>query len=184
MRVAVLGLGAMGRRHLRAVSQVPALELVAIADRRPESLEAAGVSPGVLRGVDPFSVLQAARPDLVVIATHAPSHHVLTQAALDAGARRVLCEKPMASSVAEADAMVEAARAKGARLAVNHGRRAEPLYRWVAAQIRSGDWGALRSVRIACPGMTGAFEEPPAWTRPVTGNACSSFCGRSRLETA
>jgi predicted dehydrogenase len=149
----VLGLGAMGRRHLRAVALLPELELVAIADRRPESLDAPDVAARVLRGVDPFSVLQASRPDLAIIATHAPSHHALTLAALEAGARRILCEKPMAPSVAEADAMVEAARAHGARLAVNHGRRVEPVYGWAAAQIRSGHWGDQRSVRIACPGI-------------------------------
>jgi predicted dehydrogenase len=153
MKVAVLGLGAMGRRHLRAVAQVPELELVALADHSPQSLDAAEAPAGVLRGLDAVSVLQASRPDLAVIATHAPSHHALTQAALQAGVRRILCEKPMASSVAEADAMVEAARAHGARLAVNHGRRVEPLYRWVAERVGSGEWGELRSVRITCPGI-------------------------------
>ena len=44
--------------------------------------------------------------------------------------------------------------------------------------------GAPVKMRIACPGLTGAFEAPPAWTRPAIGNACSSFCGRSRLATA
>ena len=34
--------------------------------------------------------------------------------------------------------------------------------------------GAPVKMRIACPGLSGAFAEPPAWTRPVTGNACSS----------
>jgi predicted dehydrogenase len=153
MKVAVLGLGAMGRRHLAAVAQVPALEIAGVADVREDTLSAAGVPPGVRRSTDARELLAAVRPDLAIIATHAPSHHDLVTAALESGATRILCEKPMASSVAEADAMVEAASARGARLSVNHGRRVDPLYRWVAARIADGSWGELRTIRIACPGI-------------------------------
>jgi predicted dehydrogenase len=153
MKVAVLGLGAMGRRHLTAVAGVTGLELVAIADLRRDALDAADAPSGIRRSTDPFELLRAVRPDLAVIATHAPSHRDLALAALEAGVGRILCEKPMASSVAEADEMIEAARRRGARLTVNHGRRVEPLYRWVAARVQSGDWGELRTIRVVCPGI-------------------------------
>jgi predicted dehydrogenase len=153
MKAAVLGLGGMGRRHLAALARIPGLEVAAVADRRPEALAAAGTPSSVRRFTSAVDLLSSVRPDLAVVATHAPSHHDLTRAALDAGVRRILCEKPMASSVAEADAMIEAARARGVRLAVNHGRRVEPFYRWAAAQVGSGAWGDLRTIRVACPGI-------------------------------
>jgi hypothetical protein len=44
--------------------------------------------------------------------------------------------------------------------------------------------GAPVKMRIACPAVSGKSEAPPAWTRPATANARSSFCGRSRPATA
>jgi predicted dehydrogenase len=151
MRVALVGLGVMGRRHVQAIDRFRDLELVGVCDREEAAL-ALGPA-GVPRFEDPRRLLEEGRPDLLIVATHAPSHHDLVLAGLRAGVRRILCEKPIACSVAEAEAMVSEANRLGALLAVNHSRRHVPAYRWLAAAMRSGSWGALRSIRSSCPGI-------------------------------
>ena len=68
------------------------------------------------------AMLARERPDLVLIATHAPQHHAQTLAAAARGIH-VFCEKPLALDLREADAMVAACDAAGVRLGVNHIKR-------------------------------------------------------------
>ncbi len=153
MKAAILGFGPMGKRHAAAVGRVPGLALVAVADRRPEALASEGIAPEVARYDDALRLLGELRPELVVVATNAPSHPALVVAAVAQGARAVLCEKPVACSLAQARTMEDACRAGGVRLAVNHCRRHVSAYEWVRDRIASGHWGALRGVRMACPGI-------------------------------
>jgi predicted dehydrogenase len=151
-RVAIIGMGPMGRRHLQAVSKVAEAELVAVADGRAEALASAD-----LNGARPFSdaqrMLDEVHPDVVIVSTNGPSHHPLVLAAIAAGARGILCEKPMACSVAEAEEMSSRARESGCALAVNHWRRHMPAYQWMANHLQSGAWGELRSMRCGLPGI-------------------------------
>ena len=153
MRVGIVGFGPMGKRHAAAVACAPGLELVAVADRRPEAFESKELEGSVLQYSDALSLIEEARPELVVVATNAPSHSAVVMAAVEHGARAVLCEKPIACSLAEADLMIRACDLAGARLAVNHCLRHVPAYGWVRERIASGLWGTLRGVRMASPGI-------------------------------
>src|SRR5215468_6222182 len=117
MRVALVGLGVMGRRHLEAVRSLEGMDLVGVCDRSEAALEKA--PPDIPCFRDPARLLEERRPDLLIVATHAPSHHGLVLAAIESGVRRILCEKPIACSVAEAEAMVREAERRGALLVVN-----------------------------------------------------------------
>jgi predicted dehydrogenase len=152
MKAAIIGMGPMGKRHVTALGHVPGLELVAVADRRTEALRSTDLSPKVRRFDDAIQLLDEVRPELVIVATNAPSHHSLVEASVALGAKAILCEKPMACSLATARAMGDACRAAGVRLAVNHCRRHVAAYGWIRERVESGHWGALRGVRIACPG--------------------------------
>lgn len=150
-RAAVVGLGPMGQRHLRALRLVETVELVAASDMSSEALAGADLN-GARRYGDAHSMLIEARPDMVIVATNGPSHHQLVLGAVASGARSVLCEKPMACSIAEAEEMISVARKNGCALAVNHSRRHVPAYSWLAQQIQRGAWGELRSVQSNSPG--------------------------------
>ena len=84
--------------------------------------------------------------DLVDICTPEFLHAEQTIAAAAAG-KHVHCEKPMAASVAEADAMIDACRRAGVRLMVGHSRRFTPRYRQIKAAIDSGEVGSVLFVR-------------------------------------
>ena len=142
--------GAMGRRHLQALSSL-SVEVVAIADQSQKALEQA-LNIVSLEShqlfTDPVRLLQEARPEFVVVSTTAPGHAPLTIEAARCGAQYILCEKPMAPSLPACDAMIEACRQKGALLAINHGNRAPLHYQELKRQLAQGLIGAWRSLTI------------------------------------
>jgi predicted dehydrogenase len=142
----------MGQRHLQAVRQVENADLVAVADVRAEALAAADLS-GKRAYTDVQRMLTEVRPDVVIVATNAPSHHELVLSAIALGARGVLCEKPLACSVAEAEEIILASQTHECAVGVNFCRRHVPGYRWLAERLQSGQWGQLRSMQGTWPGI-------------------------------
>ena len=118
----VIGYGSVGRRHARALAALaPALVIV---ERQDTARGLAVREHPAARVVDCLEALDGDgfpwSSALAVIATWGPSHATLFHALADRGVRRILCEKPMASSVRDAWAMVERAERAGVSLAVDH----------------------------------------------------------------
>ncbi|MDC8758878.1 Gfo/Idh/MocA family protein [Janthinobacterium fluminis] len=151
LRVAVIGLGRMGVRHLQAAQQL-GMQVCGVADTAAPALQMAqdgyGVAPAACF-TDAYAMLEAVRPQALVIATTAPSHAPFVLAAAAQGVRHILCEKPMATSLADAEAMIAACRDAGAGLAVNHQMRFMPQYTRVKALIGSAELGPLSSILVA-----------------------------------
>lgn len=133
LRTAVVGCGAFGRHHARVYSQNPECELVGVYDRDPAraaavAREAAGAP--VLPSLD--AVIRAAQAVSVAVPTvaHTETAIALMQAGLD-----VLVEKPIAPSLAEADRMIEAARAHGRILMVGHLERFNPAVQLIRPRL-------------------------------------------------
>lgn len=127
------------------------MTLCGIADRSTSALESAREASRLDPGAcftDAHAMLRERKPSAVVVATTAPSHAELVQAAADTGVGYILCEKPMATSLAEADTMIEACRRSGSRLAVNHQMRFMPKCTSVKALLGSDELGALSSVIV------------------------------------
>jgi predicted dehydrogenase len=141
----------MGRSHLLAAAGL-GLSIRSICDVNPRNLESVGGEFGVNaanRIAAPEAFFdQAEVPELVIIATTADSHARLTVAAAQAGAKFILCEKPMATSVADCDRMLEACRRHGARLAINHQMRFMDQYVLVRNELASEAFGGLGSMNV------------------------------------
>jgi UDP-N-acetyl-2-amino-2-deoxyglucuronate dehydrogenase len=141
-RAAVIGVGGMGECHLSSLKAMPEVDLVAICDLDEERLarraEAFGVGG---RYRDYHEMLERERPDVLGIATQVRHHREPVLAAAAARVPGVLCEKPMALDLADADAMVEACRRSGTRLAINHQGHCRPSTRRAQAMIANGDIG-------------------------------------------
>ncbi len=133
MRVVIVGLGNMGRSHALAHHAAPDAEIVALVSRTPPDL------PDDLRGYPWMSDLDAAlalAPDLVVIATYSDSHAGIALKAMDAGAH-VFVEKPLATNVADARAVVEKAQAMGRKLVVGYILRHHPSWQRLINEARA-----------------------------------------------
>jgi predicted dehydrogenase len=134
LRVGVVGTGALGRHHARILSRLPDVEMVGIHDRRPDAAEAVAREHGV-RAWESFEAL-AERLDAAVVAAPTVAHAELGCALLGRGVH-VLVEKPMAASLAEADALLAA---QGDRvLAVGHVEFHNPAVQALRKALGSGD---------------------------------------------
>ena len=123
LRVAVIGVGYLGRHHARILSTLPGVELTAVVDTNRRRAEEIAASHGTRPLTDFREVL--GHVDAVTIAVPTERHCEIAVACLSA-ALPVLVEKPMARSLDEADAMIVAARNAGLALAVGHTERFNP----------------------------------------------------------
>ncbi|MBV7340007.1 Gfo/Idh/MocA family oxidoreductase [Chloroflexi bacterium TSY] len=120
-RVGIIGCGGMGKHHALAYTQNPATALVAVMDISQESTK---------RLADEFSIpavytdynemLSKEELDIVSITTWQGVHAEITIAAANSGVKGILCEKPMAASLGEADDMIEACEKYDAKLVIGH----------------------------------------------------------------
>jgi predicted dehydrogenase len=150
MKVAVIGAGRMGRRHVQVIRNA-GLELVGIADRSRDALGLAKDECSLPDGMlyeDAARLLAERRPRCVVVATTAPSHFEYSRCAVKSGAELVLCEKPLGVSIAECDRMVELCGAHGVRLAVNHQMRFMDQYTIPKQIVEAPPFGGLASVTV------------------------------------
>src|SRR5918999_4356057 len=126
-------------RNLRA--GVPGARLAGIADPSPQALAAAADELGdVPTFEDPLAAVAADGVDAVVVASPTFTHADVAVAALDAG-RFVLCEKPLAATLDDADRVVAAERASSAALLMGFMRRFDAAFLRVAERIAAGDIG-------------------------------------------
>ncbi len=143
--VALIGYGPWGRNLGRNLAQRGAL--AAIVDPDPQTrAEAARAWPAVAVLPD-MDALAAACPDLqaVVIAAPAARHGALVRANLELG-RHVFVEKPLTLDLSEGRTLVALARARGLRLMVGHLLHYHPAVETLAALVREGTLGRLRTL--------------------------------------
>ena len=162
--MALFGSGWIMTRHALGLAEHPSADMVAAANWRPESLAAFAEQFGIPRTTTDWREL-AADPeiDAVVIGTPNALHAPQAIACLEAG-KHVLVEKPMATTLAEADAMCRAAEASEGRLMVAHCWRFHEDVRALRRRIEAGDLGEVVKTRgygvHAGWGPSGWFTDP------------------------
>jgi predicted dehydrogenase len=146
MRAGVVGLGTMGRNHVRVWDEaVDDVELVAVADPDPEALRRATHGRAIRGYADPGEMFAAAELDLVSIVAPTSLHMQTTLAALAAGAH-VLVEKPIAATRREAERMIAAAADADRMLTVGHIERFNPAIRELRQRLAAGELGRIFQV--------------------------------------
>lgn len=128
LRAAVIGLGAMGRNHVRVYGEMPDIELVGVVDLSQAALDRATRGRTVTPFTDVDAMLDHARPDIVSVAVPTSLHREVAIQVISRGVH-VLVEKPIAGTVEDASAMIAAARLAGVRLMVGHIERFNPAVR-------------------------------------------------------
>jgi len=126
LRAGVIGVGYLGQFHAEKLAAAPGVELVAVVDADPARARSIAAKHGCAAHGEPRALLGAV--DLVSIAVPTAQHHAVALPFLEAGVH-VLVEKPIAVTLAEADAMLAAASKGGALLAVGHLQRFNPAFR-------------------------------------------------------
>ena len=128
LRVLVAGCGNMGASHARAYHRMPEFQVVGLVSRGETSRGALSQELGGLPTfADYHEALAATRPDVVSVNTYPETHGPFARAAIEAGCH-VFCEKPLATTVEEAQAVVDAARAGDRKLVVGYILRVHPAW--------------------------------------------------------
>jgi len=168
IRFAVIGYGFMGVTHASQIQRHPQAELVAVVETNPEKIKQStqgnlGEAPeqNLLQGVRIFSqlseLIQEEKIDCVSICLPTHLHRRLAVQALDAGLS-VICEKPMALTLADCDAMIDAARQNQGELIIAQCLRFWPEYEILKKFLDSRELGAVQSLLFR------RVSAPPFWT--------------------
>jgi predicted dehydrogenase len=148
-RIAVIGLGRMGRLHAANLAgRVPPATLACVVDPVEPLARNVGELHGVAWSTSIDSVLGDGSVDAVVIAAPSASHRELVERAARAG-KHVLCEKPLGFDPEEARSAVAAAEEAGIALQVGYQRRFDPDWRSLKDALDGGELGELNLVRCS-----------------------------------
>lgn len=179
LRVGIVGAGLIAGVHARCYAQVPGARVVAVAD--PVAAKARRLADEhAARAVDDLEALLDLGVDVVDVCTPPPTHADLAVAALGAG-RHVLCEKPLARTLADASRIERAAAEAPGLLMVGHVSRYEADHATARAIVDRGDIGELRMVThvtgSALPGWTeaGWIADPAQSGGPLLDQGVHSF---------
>ena len=166
-RILLAGTGLIGHRHLRHIQEHGNLMLAGIVDPDPEGRAMADV-PGFesLEDVD-------VPADAILLATPTHTHAPLTIAAAKRG-WHVLVEKPMAGSIADADAVIAAAESNGVQILVGHHRRHHPHVARLKELLASGAIGQPVTAAMiwTMKKPEGYFDVP--WRAGIDGSTCEA----------
>jgi predicted dehydrogenase len=146
-KVAIFGIGFMGRVHTEALRRLGNVEVIGVAGRTAEAARKFADTLGIERATGNYQDLLA---DADVRAVHicAPNdlHYAMANAAMQAG-KHVLCEKPLASTVAEASSMVVLAKQKGLANCTLYNVRAYPQVQNMRRMCEAGEFGDIYVVQ-------------------------------------
>ena len=149
IRAAVIGAGGISDQHIRGYIDTQRYEIVALADLHPAAMqeknEKFGISPAHF--TDARQMLDEVQPEVVSICTWHAGHSEWTIAAAARQPKAILCEKPMADTVGNAEQMLIACQRNGVKLAIGHQRRFLPSYTLARTMIKEGRVGTVRLIQ-------------------------------------
>ena len=140
-RVLVVGCGSIGKRHARLLAEVPQVDVL-VCDTREENLQAALEEAPGSRGFSDYDEALAREPDAVFVCTPNRLHRPMAVAAIEAGCH-VMCEKPIADTLENAEAIAEAADAADTMLQVGYSLRSHNGLRRLRELVEEGVCGNI-----------------------------------------
>ena len=160
VRILILGTGGMANTHAEAYAKIPGVAVVAGIDTDPARLSAFTAKHGIAKGFASWAeALAWGQFDAVSNVTPDAAHFPTTMPILAAG-KHILCEKPLATSEAEADAMASAAAKAGVVNMVNLSYRNVAALQKAAAMVREGAIGTVRHFEAS---YLQSWLTQPAW---------------------
>ena len=160
LRLLILGTGGMAKNHAEGFAAIPGVELVAGIDTRPDGLAAFQQAHGIPHGFASIAdALAWGEFDAVTNVTPDAAHYATTLPFLSAG-KHVLCEKPLATNSADAEAMATAAAQADVVNMVNLSYRNVPALQKAAQMVRDGAIGTIRHFEAS---YLQSWLTQPAW---------------------
>ena len=146
LKVAVAGAGFIGPAHIEALRRLPGIEVVAILNRGADKVKAKAEELGIDRYYDDYQkLLDSESLDCIHICTPNNLHYQMAKEALNRGIH-VICEKPLATTIAEAVDLVSLAASKKLVNAVHFNIRYYPMVRQMKTMREKGELGEVYSI--------------------------------------
>ncbi|MEQ8319672.1 MAG: Gfo/Idh/MocA family oxidoreductase [Rhodospirillales bacterium] len=142
MRVAVIGVGAMGANHARVYSEIPNVTLVGISDNDQDTSDRTGKRLNVPSYADYRTLLDTERPEAVSVAVPTSLHFEVVSACVERGIH-VLVEKPLAMNVDEGRRLIDAANKMNVCLGVGHIERFNPVVKALKEKLEQKEIGRI-----------------------------------------
>ncbi len=148
------GLGhEMPHCHVPAYAHLPFTEVAGVCDLKEDLLQDtlrdwSGTFPDLRGFTDYREMLETCKPDLLSVVTSDNRHADIVVDAVEAGVRGIYCEKPIATTLADADRMIAAVEGGYVAMTINHTRRWLPVYREVRKRIDNGEIGELKRITL------------------------------------
>ena len=150
-KVGIIGCGGIATAHANAYKAIEATEIVAAVDPDPERRLKFDETYNIVSLYESYTeMLQRHELDIVSICTWPPLHCEMTVAAAESGVKAILCEKPMALNLGEADIMLEACEKAGTKLVIGHQHRFDPQSVAAADLLKGNAIGELRWIFGYC----------------------------------
>lgn len=148
VRFGVAGTGIISREyHLMVMAGNPRLELVAACDLDAKSLDLTAKQFRIPKTYSDFNAL-AKDPEIDAVLVAVPNNlHATVSVRLLEADKHVICEKPMAPTIAEAQTMLATVKKTGMKLAIAHPWRCDQDFRWLRSVVASGRLGKIFKVR-------------------------------------
>jgi predicted dehydrogenase len=166
-RLAIVGAGVISSIHAKALRSIPDAQVTWVADQDLSRAEALAAGFGARATASNEEAIATGDVDAVLAAVPTPFHRPVVELAAAAG-KHILCEKPIARTVDDAEAMIAAADAAGIRLMIGHVVRFFPEYARIKTALASGDVGQVGIARAARVGPS------PSASRSWFGNTALS----------
>jgi len=152
-KVGIIGCGGISRMHANWYQSEPQTELTAAADIKEEQLQKYSDEYGVEKlYTDYIEMLEKEELDIVSVCTWPPLHTEVTIETAKLGVKGILCEKPMAENMGQANEMVETCEQNGVKLAIDHQLRFSGPYVTAKKLIEDGAVGELFRIYAICSG--------------------------------
>lgn len=153
VKFGVIGLGVMGHAHVKTLQSIEHCELVAVCDTDPRQIEKIKkdetVKPGFTVFTDYRKLIDSGLCDAVAVVTPHPLHLEISEYAFTK-TLHVMCDKPIAITVAEADKMLAAWRKSGSKFSTVYSMRTSGVNKTVKALLNSGVLGKILRVEMTC----------------------------------
>lgn len=147
IKVGVIGVGSMGQNHARVYFHSDQAQLVAVADSYKEQVEKVARHYNAKAYQDYREMLQQENIDAISIAVPTSLHKEVALAALDAG-KHILLEKPIASTVEEAQEIILKAQQQQRKLMIGHIERFNPAIQELKARLQRGELGEIYKIDV------------------------------------
>ncbi len=145
LKAAVIGVGSIGQNHARVYREMDSVELVGVVDPSPQTAAKIGGRLNVPFYTEFEKLLEEQKPDLVTCAVPTSLHFEVGCKLIESGLN-VLMEKPITSTIEQAEKLVALAKKKGVVLAVGHIERFNPAVMELRRRLREGQAGKIYKI--------------------------------------